>query len=171
MPFDALVVPSDDRAPHLVALMTTPIDPAAGTVTAEPYRCRRMPHPEVFMDYIAEGMGPRSWSYHVRTSPYIPSDASLIARSNTQLVEALDCMTKTFSTPYIIFYPTVSRDGMAFPINKFIREAQGRFYKESAAWRGNIVVAKYRDTQFSAMTNISMADFPILKNYLSTHSC
>ena len=79
-------------------------------------------------------------------------------------------MTKKFSTPYIIFYPAVSRDGMPFPINKFIREAQGRFYKEAAAWRGNIVVVKYRDAHFSAMTNISMADFPIIKNYLSTHS-
>lgn len=91
--FDALVVPSDDRAPHLVALMTSPIDlPAhlhlvssfpAGTVPAEPYRCRKMPHPEVFMDYIAEGLGPRSWSYHVRTLPKLLSDGSLITRRNT----------------------------------------------------------------------------------------
>ncbi|KAI0698870.1 hypothetical protein BC835DRAFT_622822 [Cytidiella melzeri] len=145
-PFDALVIPSDDRGPHLVRLMTSPMNLQS---TDEPYRCGRMPHPEVFMDYIAEGMGPGAWSFH--------------------LVEALDCMTKKFATPYIIFYPTISRDGMPFPVNKFVRDTQGRLYSEPKAWRGNLVVVKYRDAQYSAMTNISMADFPILKNYLSTH--
>ncbi|KAI0347006.1 hypothetical protein BDW22DRAFT_484336 [Trametopsis cervina] len=149
IPYDALVIPSDDRAPHLVKLMTSPMPLPAGTVP-EPYRCHKMPHPEVFMDYIAEGMGPQAWSFH--------------------LVEALDGMTKKFATPYIIFYPTVSRDDMPFPVNKFVRETQGRLFKEPVAWRGNLVVMKYRDANYSAMTNISMADFPILKNYLSTHS-
>jgi hypothetical protein len=86
-----------------------------------------------------------------------------------KLVEALDCMTKKFATPYIIFYPSLSRDGMSFPVNRFVRETQARLYKEPEAWRGNLVVVKYKDAQYSAMTNISMADFPILKNYLSTH--
>lgn len=66
--YDALVFPTDDRQPHLVALMTSPINLQAGTIPAEPYRCRRMPHPEVFMDYIAEGLGARAWSYRVRAS-------------------------------------------------------------------------------------------------------
>ena len=78
-------------------------------------------------------------------------------------------MTKPFATPYIMFYPTVSRDGMPFPVNKFIRETQGRHYQEAKAWRGNIVVAKYRDLDYSAMTNASIADFPLIKNYLTTH--
>ena len=77
-------------------------------------------------------------------------------------------MIKKFTSPYIIFYPVISRDGMPFPINKCIREVQGSFYKESSAWRGNIVVAKYLDTTYMQMTDASMADFPILKNYLST---
>lgn len=78
-------------------------------------------------------------------------------------------MNRKFANPYIIFYPTVSRDGMPFPINKTIRDIQARAFKEEYAWRGNIVVAKYRDNPFSSMTNASMSDFPILKNYFLTH--
>lgn len=86
-----------------------------------------------------------------------------------QIIDILDGMTRPFTTPYIMFYPTVSRDGMPFPINKFIREMQGRHYQEAKAWRGNIVVAKYRDLEYSAMTALSIADFPLIKNYLTTH--
>ena len=64
LPFDALVVPSDDRAPHLVSLMTSPMNLQSSD---EPYRGGRMPHPEVFMDYVAEGMGPGAWAFHVRS--------------------------------------------------------------------------------------------------------
>lgn len=78
-------------------------------------------------------------------------------------------MIRMFANPYIIFYPTVSRDGMQFPINKTLRDIQGRAYKEEYAWRGNIVVAKYRDNPFTSMIDASMADFPILKNYFLTH--
>jgi len=84
-------------------------------------------------------------------------------------VEALDGMNRNFTKPYIIFYPTVSRDGVPFPINKAIREIQGRGFRESVAWRGNIVVAKYRESPFSSLIPITMADFAILKNYLLTH--
>ncbi|THG99569.1 hypothetical protein EW026_g2818 [Hermanssonia centrifuga] len=136
--------------PHIASLMTSPMTVILPN-PVEPYRCGRMPHPEVFMDYIAEGLGPRSWRYH--------------------LVEALEGMTKNFATPYIIFCPKVSRDGMPFPVNKYVRDLQGEFYEESMAWRGNLVVAKYRNPEYSAMTEASMADFPILRNYLSTHGC
>jgi len=78
-------------------------------------------------------------------------------------------MNRKFANPYIIFYPAVSRDGMPFPINKSIREIQGQAFKEEYAWRGNIVIAKYCDSPFSSMIDASMADFPILKNYLLTH--
>ena len=84
-------------------------------------------------------------------------------------MEALDGMLKKFPAPYIIFYPLLSRDGMPFPVNKCIREIQGQVFDEARAWRGNLVVAKYRDAEYSAMTDASMADFPIIKNYLSTH--
>lgn len=88
---------------------------------------------------------------------------------NIQLVEALDGMNRKFANPYIIFYPTVSRDGMPFPINKCIRDIQARAFREEVAWRGNIVIAKYRENPFTSMIDASMADFPILKNYLLTH--
>ncbi|KAH8105508.1 hypothetical protein BXZ70DRAFT_531263 [Cristinia sonorae] len=147
VPYDAIVFPCDDRPPHVISLMTSPLATILPN-PAEPYRCGRIPHPEIFMDYIAEGLGPQSWRYLV--------------------VEKLDGMNKNFTSPYILFYPVVSRDGMPFPINKCIREVQGSFYKESVAWRGNIVVAKYSDTTYLQMVDASMADFPILKNYLST---
>ena len=78
-------------------------------------------------------------------------------------------MNKKFANPYILFYPVLSRDGMPFPINKCIRDIQGKSFKEQVAWRGNLVIAKYRDNPFSSMIDASMADFPILKNYLLTH--
>ena len=86
-----------------------------------------------------------------------------------QLIEALDGMLKKFPTPYIVFYPVVSRDGMPFPVNKCIREIQSDRFDEARAWRGNLVVAKYKDVNYSGMMDASMADFPIIKNYLSTH--
>lgn len=150
--YDAILFPSDDRAPHLVSLMTsvqTGYMPGQASQSSQVALPSKVPHPEMYMDYIAEGIGSRAWQYHP--------------------VEALDGMNKKFTTPYVIFYPVVSRDGMPFPVNKCIREIQGAAFKEGAAWRGNIVIAKYRDDRFSNMTDASMADFPLLKNYLSTH--
>ena len=81
----------------------------------------------------------------------------------------LDGMNKKFANPYVIFYPVLSRDGMPFPINKCLKEIQGPNYREHLAWRGNLVIAKYRDEQLSALMDATMADFPLLKNYLSNH--
>lgn len=86
-----------------------------------------------------------------------------------QLVNALEGMTKNFEKPYIIFYPLADRSGKAMPINEAIRNIQGKNYSESIMWRGDIVIAKFRGgvgDPFSSLINISMADFPILKNYL-----
>jgi len=148
--YDAILFPSDGRPPSIVQLMTSPMTMPHhhSSYTQTP---SRMPHPEVHMDYIAVGLGPRSWKY--------------------QLVEALDGMNRKFANPYIIFYPIISRDGMPFPINKCVREIQGRAFREDIAWRGNIIIAKYLDNPFSSMIDASMADFPILKNYLLTHGC
>ena len=97
----------------------------------------------------------------------------LISHCATQVIDILDGMTKKLSTPYVIFYPAVSRDGMPFPINKYVREdIQGErpgFFQEARAWRGNLVVAKYCDQNFSGMMNATMADFPLVKNWLLQH--
>ncbi|KAJ3566968.1 hypothetical protein NP233_g6670 [Leucocoprinus birnbaumii] len=148
--FDAILFPSDGRPPTVVSLMTSPVpySPHQGTYGNS---TSRIPHPEVYMDYIAEKYGPRAWK--------------------CQLIEFLDGMNKKFSNPYVVFYPTVSRDGMPFPVNKCIRELQGTAYREEMAWRGNIVVGKYTDHPFSNLTNASMADYPIIKNYFMTHGC
>ncbi|TFK29273.1 hypothetical protein FA15DRAFT_582791 [Coprinopsis marcescibilis] len=137
------------RQPSLVELMLSPMSPQ-GHMGAYPVAPSFMPHPGVFMDYIAD-VGSRAWRY--------------------ELVEALDCMNKKFANPYIIFYPVLSRDGMSFPINKFIRDIQGHSFNEDCAWRGNIVVGKYRDNPFTSMMDASMADFAMIKNYLLTHGC
>ncbi|KAI0313446.1 hypothetical protein OF83DRAFT_533507 [Amylostereum chailletii] len=148
--FDAILFPADGRPPHVVKLMTSP----ASYTNPHSYHASvagdaRIPHPEIHMEYIAENVGARAWNY--------------------QLVEALDGMNKKFTNPYIIFFPVISRDGMPFPLNKTLREIQGKLYRPESAWMGNIVIAKYRDARFTQMMNASMADFPILKNYLSTH--
>lgn len=69
--FEALVIPSDDRAPHLVSLMTSPLSVPLPAPT-EPFRCQRMPHPEVFMDYIAENLGPQAWGFQVSSFMVFP---------------------------------------------------------------------------------------------------
>lgn len=91
-----------------------------------------------------------------------------------KFVEALEMMNKKFANPYIIYYPVVSRDGMPFPANRTVRDIQeemnkGRRLGEDQLWRGNLVVAKFADDRFTQMMDASMADFPILKNFLGTH--
>src|ERR1700761_9501146 len=83
-------------------------------------------------------------------------------------------MNKKFANPYIIYYPVVSRDGMPFPVNRTVRDIQeelnkGRRIREDQLWRGNLVAAKFADNHFVQMMDASMADFPILKNFLATH--
>ncbi|KAF7436280.1 hypothetical protein PC9H_003109 [Pleurotus ostreatus] len=94
--FEAILFPSDGRLPHMVSLTTSPVSDRHSYNTLH---LPRMPHPEEFMDYIAKDLGLRAWKY--------------------QLVEALDGMNRKFTNPYIIFYPTVSNDGLPFPIKNF----------------------------------------------------
>ncbi|KAF9649313.1 hypothetical protein BDM02DRAFT_3128410 [Thelephora ganbajun] len=151
--YDAILFPADERAPHLVPLMTSNASsfPPPGQSGSQhpPPAMAKVPHPEMYMDFIAEGIGSRAWQSHV--------------------VEMLDGMNKKFANPYVVFYPVLSRDGMPFPINKCLKEIQGSNYRENIAWRGNLVIAKYRDEQLSTPVDATMADFPLLKNYLSTH--
>ena len=143
--FDAILFPSDGgRAPHLVKLMTSPTSGPDPLTPDAPYV--RMPHPEIHMDYIAE-IGSRAWKYQVCP---LQKNSFFKYSHQTQLVKALDGMNRNFTSPYVIFYPTLERGGMPFPVNKAIREIQGRNYNEDSAWRGNIVVAKYRESPFSS---------------------
>ncbi|KAJ7762812.1 hypothetical protein DFH07DRAFT_739178 [Mycena maculata] len=144
IPFHAILFPSDGRAPSVVQLMTSPtrygMNPGP-----------RMPHPEAHMDFVTEANGlggAKPWKYFI--------------------IDSLDQMNRKFTNPYIVYYPTVSRDGMPFPLNKCIRDIQGANYNEHAAWRGNIIIGKFRDhdAPFTSMMDASMADFPILKNFI-----
>lgn len=62
--FDAILFPADGRPPHLVALMTSPMSGLDPHCVSS--RQARMPHPEVHMDYVAEGLGSQAWHYQVR---------------------------------------------------------------------------------------------------------
>ncbi|KAH9019474.1 hypothetical protein EDB84DRAFT_1403572 [Lactarius hengduanensis] len=151
--FDAILFPADGRPPHVVSLMTSPAS-FSNPHTPAQTNAARVPHPEVHMEYIAEDPNMRAWHY--------------------QTVEALDMMNKKFANPYIVYYPVVSRDGMPFPVNRTVRDIQeevnkGRRGREDQLWRGNLVAAKFADDHFEQMMDASMADFPILKNYLATH--
>jgi hypothetical protein len=84
-------------------------------------------------------------------------------------------MNKKFTNPYIIYYPVVSRDSMPFPVNQTVQGIQeevnkGRQLREEQLWRGNLVAAKFANDQFTQIMDASMADFPILKNFLGTHA-
>ena len=106
--------------------------------------------PEKFMNYIAS-IGSSAW----KTTP----------------IRRLDEMSKDFNDPYLVFYPVVSRDGMPFPINKSIQGIQGKAYSEEYAWRGDILVIKSDGSIGTNPCDISMADFPIIKNWFLTHGC
>lgn len=79
-------------------------------------------------------------------------------------------MKNPFHRPFIAFYPVVSRDGMDFPLNKHLRGVHRVSSANVHAWRGDIVVGKYQDLEYSAMVDMSIADFPLIKNYFVTHS-
>lgn len=70
---------------------------------------------------------------------------------------------------YLIFYPARQRSGAAPPVNTCIAEIQGRGYREDKAWRGDVVVAKYRNVESGDIVSCSASDFPLVKNYFALH--
>ncbi|KAF5322377.1 hypothetical protein D9619_001067 [Psilocybe cf. subviscida] len=139
---DAILLPADGRNISTVSLMLSTAHPGIHRSIR-----RHVPHPEVHMDFVAEGAHVKAWDHII--------------------VEWLDGMNRKFSSPYVIFFPTISRDGMAFPINKVIQDMQGPRFNPNNAWRGNIVIAKYKDDQFpfDFLVDASMSDYPIIKNH------
>ncbi|KAF7330784.1 hypothetical protein MVEN_02417600 [Mycena venus] len=172
VPYQVIFFPTDafspGRPPSVVQLMTSPTQygPNPGP---------RMPHPEAHMDFIAESSGlggAKPWKYFVSRPSFPSPDFAANFSYPTKIVDSLDMMNKKFTHPYIVYYPTVSRDGMPFPINKSIRDIQGPDFNEKFAWRGNIIIGKFRDHDhpFTSMMDASMADFPILKNFIRTRA-
>ncbi|KAI9069208.1 hypothetical protein FKP32DRAFT_1608332 [Trametes sanguinea] len=152
--FDTIFLPAranEARIPTLVPLFA-PKHVFPSKCMEAPYMCGRMPHPEQYMDYVANTPGKQVWGFHC--------------------IEALEGMViekYKFSRPYVLFYPLLSRDGMPFPVNGCIQAMQGEWFDKRKAWEGDIIIAKYSDPEYSEMIDVSMADFPIIKNYLSTH--
>jgi hypothetical protein len=66
--YDAILFPADERAPHLISLMTsnaTSLSSSGGSSQQLPLPMGRIPHPEMYMDFIAEGVGTLAWRSHV----------------------------------------------------------------------------------------------------------
>lgn len=93
---------------------------------------------------------------------------------------SLSGMTMPFQNPYIIFYATGSLSDTSFPVNKAIQEIRSSNvsskHRRGMVWRGNIVIAKYRSRglgddsdPFLSMTDISISDYTLLKNYFLNH--
>ncbi|KAJ7177289.1 hypothetical protein C8R43DRAFT_1118290 [Mycena crocata] len=144
VPYKAILLPADGHPPSVVDLMTSPIhcDHISGS---------RMPHPEPHMDFVEEAS---EWKYLV--------------------ISALDGMNKSPNHSYILFYPTISRDGMPFLVNEWVRGIQGRSPSEASTWRGSVLIAKTRhhnnNHPFTSLMDVSMADFPILKNFMASNA-
>ena len=71
--FDAILFPADERAPHLVPLMTSNASsvPPLGQSGSRPppHPMAKVPHPEMYMDFVAEVAGGRAWEHHVSFLP------------------------------------------------------------------------------------------------------
>ncbi|KAJ3014360.1 hypothetical protein NUW54_g1325 [Trametes sanguinea] len=145
--FDAILIPFVATCnPCVVALLTTAL---MDTVSVDPpFQCGHVLHPEVYMEYISGPHGTMAWDFHC--------------------MERINRMYKPFPMPYIIFYPVVSRDDMPFPVNEHIKTIQNDCFDGPQLWKGDIIVAKYKDTTYSQMTMASMADYPLIKIFLSS---
>ncbi|EMD30843.1 hypothetical protein CERSUDRAFT_26886, partial [Gelatoporia subvermispora B] len=108
-----------------------------------------MPFPEVLLPYINMQLRQHAWNWV----------------DITRLSE----MTEDLPYGFIAFYGKASKDGHAFPLNQNIQSIQQNKFNKASAWRGDIIVAKYTDAKFSNMQHISMADWPVLKNFFQTH--
>ncbi|KAF8529279.1 hypothetical protein BU17DRAFT_37213 [Hysterangium stoloniferum] len=146
-PTDAILFPADGRTPHLVQLMSSTVtstDPMTGRMVAH-----RIPHPQVHMNYIATNTSHRVWD----------SRASLHYYS---VILFGDIHKWNFQYPYVVFFPILSQSGVSFPMNLNVREIQGKLFKETHAWRGDIVVAKYWDHPYGTLMDCAMSDYPMI---------
>jgi len=146
-PSEALLFPADGRIPHLVQLTSSTMmstNPTNGHTIVY-----RMPQPQVHMNYIATNTLDRVWDSRVIT--HIP-------------------YARIFQHPYVVFFPVLSQSGAPFPVNQNLCEIQGKNYKESDPWMGDIVVAKYWDHAYGTLMDCAMADYPLIKNWFLYHS-
>ncbi|KAI0078108.1 hypothetical protein K474DRAFT_1594709 [Panus rudis PR-1116 ss-1] len=155
--FNALLLPAGKCQPaRIVPLHTSdPSTPIPSTIDCY-LRCGRVPHPEVYMCGVPQKVTKphvRVWHFEVCSS----------LENNLMLIESasLECA-------YIIFYPVVSNQGHgSFPVNEWIRRQQGERFDETEAWRGDIIIAKYGDHNFSSMGDISSVDYPAIRSFFA----
>lgn len=90
-----------------------------------------------------------------------------------QLIEGICGMRKKFANCYILFYTKIPRSGSLFPVNRLVQDIKRGDRSPSAGlWRGDLVVAKFHgDNPFTSFVNAGMADYAIIKLWLSeSHS-
>lgn len=66
--YEAIHFPADERSPHLVPLITSNATSFSshGESSQQPLLpIGKVPHPEMYMDFIAEGVGTLGWKTHV----------------------------------------------------------------------------------------------------------
>lgn len=105
------------------------------------------------------------YNLSLRFSSYRAHSKALI-----KVIARLDGMSKQLDEPYIVFYPVISSDGRSFPVNRTIRSIQCKKWRPEVAWRGNLIVAKYKDKHCLQMTDARMGDYALMSNWFLTHN-
>lgn len=136
------------------------------------------------MHYVAQQARYLSWKYHVSQLNIFHAFWS----NKIQVAKRLDCMTRDFMYPYIIFYPDVAPDGnKKFPVNQFLSNLLDKKCRETqGVWRGDIIIVRCSNatepflslvalqinpsdkihwSKLYSLTDATIADFAVIKNY------
>ena len=109
--FDAILFPADERAPHLVSLMTSnasSFQHHGHPASLQPLSAMaKVPHPEMYMDFIAEGVGARAWRHHVSS---LPSVCLLLVSNHPRRLHSLHSNFFSFFIPSSV-RPARSQNG------------------------------------------------------------
>ncbi|KAL6304375.1 hypothetical protein BKA93DRAFT_733391, partial [Sparassis latifolia] len=81
------------------------------------------------------------------------------------IIHKLDGMHRPLPNPYGIFTPGMSNNGLPFTRNKCISSMVGSRLPNNTDWKGDIIIVKYRDNTHQDFLDLTMSEFPIVKNY------
>ncbi|KAF8511200.1 hypothetical protein JB92DRAFT_2935944 [Gautieria morchelliformis] len=110
------------------------------------------------MNYIATNTPHQVWDSRARTTR---ESTHLNSQTSSQVITNIP-YARNFQYPYVVFFPVISQNGGQFPTNFTLRDIQGRNYRDSNSWKGDIVVAKYWDHPFGLIMDCAMSDYPMI---------
>ena len=139
--YDAILFPV--HGPAKIFPLMTSLDSLLDPVTGA-RRTTRTPHPELYMSLSGSGLV-------------------------CERIASLYGMNRTFSDAFVVFYAAGQRSEAALAVNACIAEIQGRGFREQAAWRGDVVVVKYRNVDNGDIVCCPASDFPLVKNFFALH--